>query len=132
MGYLDFLAAVRVVAGSAQRAELAPVDGAVARRMRCIFVHSRNAEVKVLALQATLLAAVELNRFAAMNVFNALLASIQDAELALLAVEMLQAELKYCQRVAEQVPPGRLHAAICEFQARFLSCCAPAVPEGRR
>jgi hypothetical protein len=73
------------------------------------------------ALEIILVAAVELNRFAAMNVFNDLLTSVKDAELALSVVEMLRTNARYYQNVAEQVPPGRLHPAIREVQGALLA-----------
>jgi hypothetical protein len=67
------------------------------------------------------MAAVELNRFDAMDVFNRLLTSVKDAELAIAVVEMLRTESRYYQKVAEQVPPGRLHPAIGELQGALLA-----------
>jgi hypothetical protein len=92
----------------------------VARRMRGVFVHSRNGEIKAKALQITLIAAVELNRFAAMNVFNSLLTTVKDPDLAIAIAEMLRAHARHYQKVAEQVPPGRLHPAIREVQSDLL------------
>jgi serine/threonine protein kinase len=93
----------------------------VARRMRSVFVHGRSLELKTTALEITLIAAVELNRFAAMNVFNSLLTSVKDAELAIAIVEMLRTEARYYHKVAEHVPPGRLHPAIREVQGALLA-----------
>jgi serine/threonine protein kinase len=119
----EFLPPLRAYAG-AIRSRVSGLNFAyadtVARRMRSVFVHGRGAEVKTTALEVTLIAAVELNRFAAMNVFNVLLTSVKDAELALAAVEMLRSDARYYQKVAEQVPPARLHPAIRELQAELL------------
>jgi serine/threonine protein kinase len=93
----------------------------VARRMRSVFVHGRSTEVKTTALQITLVAAVELNRFAAMNVFNLLLAAVKDVDLAIAVGEMLRAQARHYQKVAEQVPPNRLHPAIRKVQADLLA-----------
>jgi hypothetical protein len=93
----------------------------VARRMRSVFVHSRSPEVKACALEITLVAAVELNRFAAMNVFSGLLASVRDNAIALAIVEMLRVQARYFQKVADQVLPGRLHPAIRAFQKSLLA-----------
>jgi serine/threonine protein kinase len=93
----------------------------VARRMRSVFVHGKSPELKTTALEITLIAAVELNRFAAMNVFNDLLARVKDDEVAIAIVEMLRFNSRYYQRVAEQVPPARLHGAIREMQGALLS-----------
>ena len=94
---------------------------AVARRMRSVFVHARSTELKTTALQITLIAAVELNRFAAMNVFNSLLTMVKDVDLAIAVGEMLRAHARPYQKVAEQVPPGRLHPAIREVQSGLLA-----------
>jgi serine/threonine protein kinase len=119
----EFLPPLRAYTG-ALRARVSGLNFAyadtVARRMQSIFVHGRSPELKTTALQATLIAAVELNRFAAMNVFNNMLTSVKDTELALSVVEMLQTEARYSQKVAEQVPPARLHAAIRAVQADLL------------
>jgi serine/threonine protein kinase len=93
----------------------------VARRMRSIFVHARHREVRTLALEITLIAAVELNRYAAMNVFNGLLATVKDVDLALAVGEMLRCRAQHYQKVAEQVPPGRLHPAIRQVQSERLA-----------
>jgi serine/threonine protein kinase len=93
----------------------------VARRMRSVYVHSRNGEIKAKALEITLIAAVELNRFAAMNVFNSLLTTVKDVDLAIAVAEMLRAHARHYQKVAEQVPPSRLHPAIRKVQGDLLA-----------
>jgi hypothetical protein len=92
----------------------------VARRMRSVFVHARHPEIKTLALEITLIAAVSLNRFAAMDAFNGLLTTVKDVDLALAVGEMLRGHSRFYQKVAEQVPPARLHPAIREVQAGLL------------
>src|SRR3954470_6039944 len=61
----EFLPPLRAYAGAIQ-SRVAGFNFAyadtVARRMRSVFVHTRNGEVKTTALQVTLIAAVELNR----------------------------------------------------------------------
>jgi serine/threonine protein kinase len=120
----EFLPPLRAYAG-AIRSRVSGLNFAyadtVARRMRSVFVHGRSPELKTLALEITLIAAVELNRFAAMDVFNSLLTSLKDAELAIAVVEMLRAESRYYHKVAEQVPPGHLHPAIRELQGALLA-----------
>jgi hypothetical protein len=120
----EFLAPLRAYAGAIQSRvagySFAYAD-TVARRMRAVFVHARNGEVKTLALQITLIAAVELNRYAAMNVFNSLLTTVKDVDLAIAAAEMLRAHARHYQKVAEQVPPSRLHPAIREVQGDLLA-----------
>src|SRR4051794_36293986 len=92
----------------------------VARRMKTVFVHTPSGDVKSKALQIILIAAVELNRFAAMNVFNSLLTTVKDLDLAIAIAEMLRAHSRYYQKVAEQIPPTRLHPAIREVQNELL------------
>ncbi len=94
---------------------------AVARRMRAIFSASRHAEVKTVALQATLIAAVELNRFAAMGVFNRLLLAVRTADLAVPVAEMLRGHAEYYHEVAKGAPPDRLHPAIRDVQQEILT-----------
>ena len=119
----EFLPPLRAYAGAIQSRVagfyFAYAD-AVARRMRSVFVHTRSAEVKTMALQITLIAAVELNRFAAMNVFNSLLTTVKDVDLAIAIAEMLRAYSRHYQKVAEQIPPSRLHPAIRKVQADLL------------
>jgi serine/threonine protein kinase len=116
----EFLPALRTYA-SAIQARVASYSfayaDAVAGRMRSVFVHSRSTEVKTAALEITLIAAAELNRFAAMNVFNLLLANIKDGDLAIAVGEMLRVQARHYQKVSEQVPPGRLHPAIRAVQS---------------
>src|SRR5262249_12919660 len=119
----EFLPALRAYAGAIRARVLGfsfAYADSVARRMRSVFVHGRTTEIKTTALEVTLIAAVELNRFAAMNVFGGMLTSIQDDSLALAVVEMLRAGARYFDKVAQQVPPARLHAAIREFQSGLL------------
>jgi eukaryotic-like serine/threonine-protein kinase len=94
---------------------------AVARRMRVVFAATRHRAVQTVALQATLIAAVALNRFAAMDVFNSLLRSVQTVDLALPIAEMLRAHAGPYQQVADQVPPDRLHPAIRAVQKDVLA-----------
>lgn len=121
---VEFLPPLKAYAGAIQSRvagyNFAYADD-VARRMRSVFVHTRNVEVKTMALQITLIAAVELNRFAAMNVFNSLLATVKDVDYAIAIAEMLRSQSRYYQKVAEQVPPSRLHPAIREVQGDLLA-----------
>ena len=70
---------------------------------------SRDPELKTLALQAILVAAVVLNRYAAMAAFRLLLYQIQDAETALPVAEMLRAHRDYFQEIAPGLRADRLH-----------------------
>ncbi len=93
----------------------------LARRMRRVFQAARHPGLKSLALQATLVAAVALNRFAAMNAFNRLLSSVATVEDALPVAEMLRAQADYYAEVAHGAPPDCLHPAIREVQQDVLT-----------
>jgi hypothetical protein len=93
----------------------------VARRMRVVFATSRNRAVQTVALRALLIAAVELNRFAAMDVFNSLLRGVKAVDLALPIAEMLRDDAARYRKVADQVPPDRLHFAIRIVQKDVLA-----------
>jgi eukaryotic-like serine/threonine-protein kinase len=95
-------------------------DG-LAHRMRRVFFAARHARLKAVALQATLIAAVALNRFAAMDAFNRLLMSGHRVEDALPVAEMLRAEAHYYAELAHGAPPGRLHPAIRHVQQDLLA-----------
>ncbi len=81
----------------------------VARRMQAIFQGTRHPDIRALALQALLIAAVALNRYAAMAVFKKLLYQIDGAELALRIAEMLRDHPDYFQEVAPSLHADRLH-----------------------
>jgi hypothetical protein len=89
--------------------------------MRIVFHATRNRAVRTIALKALVIAAVELNRFAAMDVFNRLLRSVQTVDLALPVAEMLRAEAARYQKVADQIPPDLLHFAIRVVQKDVLA-----------
>jgi serine/threonine protein kinase len=92
----------------------------VARRMRAVFAHACHVEVKRVALQALLVAAVALNRFAAMGVFNRLLIDIKTADLAIAVAEMLRDHADYYRQVGGVVPSNRLHPVIGDVQRDLL------------
>ncbi len=81
----------------------------VAQRMQAVFQASRNPEIKAQALGALLIAAVVLNRYAAMTVFKKLLYQIKDAEIALRVAEMLRDHRDYFQEIAPGLRAERLH-----------------------
>jgi hypothetical protein len=93
----------------------------VARRMRRVFHAARQPALKVLALEATLVAAVALNRFAAMDAFNRLLMSVATVDYALPIAEMLRAHATAYAEVARGAPPDRLHPAIREVRQGLAS-----------
>jgi serine/threonine protein kinase len=81
----------------------------VARRMQSVFQASRKPDVKAQALEALLIAAVVLNRYAAMAVFKMLLYQVNDAEIALRVAEMLRDHRDYFQEIAPGLCTERLH-----------------------
>ena len=93
----------------------------LARRMRSVFLAATGPGLKSLALQTTLIAAVELNRFAAMQAFNRLLMSLTTVEFALPVAEMLRSQSRYYAEVARGAPPDRLHPAIRDVQRDLLT-----------
>jgi eukaryotic-like serine/threonine-protein kinase len=93
---------------------------AVAVRMSSIFQGSKNVEVRQLALQTLLIAAVDLNRYYAMEIFNRLLASIRDIGLALPVAEMLRANADHYKVLARGVPAESLQAAIRSVREEAL------------
>ena len=120
----EFLPVLRAYAG-ALRGRVATfkfgyADG-LARRMRRVFFATGHPELKALALEITLVAAVALNRFAAMSAFNRLLMSVTTVEIALPVAEMLRARSPYYSEVAHGAPPDRLHPAIRDVQKDLIS-----------
>lgn len=93
----------------------------VARRMRRVFLAAGHPGLKALALEATLVAAVALNRFAAMDVFNRLLMSVATVDYALPIAEMLRVRARAYTEVAHGAPPDRLHPVIREVQQELVT-----------
>lgn len=81
----------------------------VARRMRSVILASRDADLQATALQSILVAAVGLNRYAAMAAVRFLLYEIRDPGIALAVAEMLRAHRDYFQEIAPGLRPDRLH-----------------------
>jgi serine/threonine protein kinase len=85
----------------------------VARRMGAVFRAAKaTAELKALSLEATLIAAVRLNRFAAMDSFNAMLASVRSDDDAAAVREMLDRRRQEYQAIFNGVPSSKLHSTI--------------------
>ena len=80
----------------------------VAARMEAIFHAPTYPEIKVRALQCILVAAVALNRYAAMAVFKRLLYSVRGADLALPVADMLRDHRDYFQEIASTLHADRL------------------------
>jgi serine/threonine protein kinase len=79
----------------------------IAKRMEIVFSRSKDAEVRVLALRVILVAAVRLNRYAAMDIFSDMVQRVGPDE-ALAAAEMLSDLKSLYSIVASQVPADRL------------------------
>lgn len=92
----------------------------LARRMGLIFQAASRPPLKAEALRATLIAAVDLNRFAAMHVFNCLLTAVRTVEDALAVAEMLREHHGYYAHLADGAPADRLHPAIRDVQLQIL------------
>lgn len=88
----------------------------VARKMKAVFDGADQSRIKVLALRATMIAAVNLNRFAAMEVFDEMLTSIKTPEIAVPVAEMLRENHQYYEILAGRVPDAKLHAAIRQIE----------------
>jgi len=88
-----------------------PFAEAVARRAREFFVPGVAPAIKASALRATLIAAVTLNRYSAMDAFDVMLVQCKDADATAVAA-MLDAEIHHYRQVADRVPRNRLDPAI--------------------
>lgn len=85
----------------------------VAKKMNAIFAASgATAELKALSVEAVLLAAVRLNRFAAMNSFNEMLAAIRDDADAMAAEEALRRRQREYREICTQMASLKLHPTI--------------------
>lgn len=84
----------------------------VADRMSSIFNGAAGATLKITALKATLIAAVKLGRYAAMEVFDRMISSINSPDIAVPAAEMLKENREYYHHMIGRVSDARLHAAI--------------------
>lgn len=94
----------------------------VAQRMRAIFrAPDANPELRAMAIEALLLAAVRLNRFAAMHSLNTLLQEVQEDADALAVREMLENHRREYECVCEQIPGLKLHPTIRELRDQLAS-----------
>src|SRR6266853_1517124 len=81
----------------------------VARKMETVFDSaSSSPEIKTLAIEATLVAAVQLNRFAAMDSFDSMLMKTLADPDAYSAAEMLSRRADEYKRLADRVPENKL------------------------
>ncbi len=85
----------------------------VAEKMNLIASASgANAEIKALCIEAVLLAAVRLNRFAAMNSFNEMIAAVKDDAAAMAVREALTRRQDDYRGICAQMAPLKLHPTI--------------------
>ncbi|QOJ04354.1 MAG: serine/threonine protein kinase [Planctomycetia bacterium] len=94
----------------------------VAKKMRVLFgAAGTTPEVKGLCIEATLIAAVRLNRFAAMDTLNSMLTAVVDEADAMAVREALERQRTEYRGVCEQIPALNLHAAIRSLREELLS-----------
>lgn len=84
----------------------------VSRKMGTIFNGTSSPSIKILALRTTLVAAVQLGRYAAMDVFDSLLKMITSDEVAFPAAEMLREKSDLYFDMIGRVPDSQLHSVI--------------------
>jgi serine/threonine protein kinase len=83
----------------------------VADRMKLIFEATHNPELRKLAIIATMFAAIDLNRYAAMDVFDDMILRITPDD-AVPTAEALRENGNRYKRLAARVPRDKLNAAI--------------------
>lgn len=88
----------------------------VAKKMKVVFDGTDRPAIKVLALKATMIAGVRLNRFAAMEVFDEMLISVKSPDLAAPVAEMLRDNVDDYRYLVGRIPEGKLHAAIRQIE----------------
>ena len=81
----------------------------VAQKMNLVYQSTTNNNLKACAIKSVLIAAVDLNRFRAMNVFNKLLISIQDNDEAFIIADMLKHNINRYKRIYTQISKDQLH-----------------------
>jgi eukaryotic-like serine/threonine-protein kinase len=96
----------------------------VARKMRAIFETTTNADIRTMALEATLMAAAINHRFAAMEVFNRMLRAVTPGE-DLPVSEMLNRQIVHYRDLADQIPAMELHPAIRAVRMAATTLAAP-------
>jgi hypothetical protein len=98
----------------------------VGKKMKNIFDNTDDARLKALAIKITLVVAVGLNRYAAMEILDVMIARIERPEDALAVADVLREELEHYRIVAERVPRVRLHRVLADV---YDEATAPAGPE---
>jgi len=93
----------------------------VAHRMKMILATTDSPEIRKMAIEATLIAAVQLGRFAAMDSFDKMLEGIKDPDTAVLVAEMLRNREEYYGSLADRISEGDLAAPIELVRKEMLS-----------
>jgi serine/threonine protein kinase len=83
----------------------------VADRMNLVFKATKNPELRKWALLATMYAAVDLNRFAAMGVFNEMIVSLSSDDSVPIAEALREQSVRY-RRLAGMVSRDKLNGAV--------------------
>lgn len=84
----------------------------VAKKMQSIVISTSNINLKAISIECILIAAVDLNRFRAMNVFNKIIVSISNADEAFVISNMLSKNITRYSRIFSQVGREQLHRTI--------------------
>ena len=84
----------------------------IAHKMRTVYKNSGDIEHKKLALQNILIASVLCNRWAAMDVFDEILANITETSEAMAIAEMLTENMNHYGVLADRLQRKDLHPAI--------------------
>jgi tRNA A-37 threonylcarbamoyl transferase component Bud32 len=92
----------------------------VAERMRRVFNATGEPALKAAAVEATLVAAVERNRYAAMEVFDQLLVRVTEPADAIAVAGVLTQNVPHYANVAARVGPEKLHPVLQRVRAVAL------------
>ena len=82
------------------------------KKMQSIVISTSNINLKAISIECILIAAVDLNRFRAMNVFNKIIVSISNADEAFVISNMLSKNITRYSRIFSQVGREQLHRTI--------------------
>jgi serine/threonine protein kinase len=93
----------------------------IAQKMSIIFKNTQNTTIKSLCIEAVLLSAVRLNRYAAMDSFDSLLMQIQEDVDALKVKEMLMKRHQEYITLCNRIPCIRLHPSICDLRDKLMN-----------
>lgn len=99
----------------------------VGARMKIVFDNTDDARLKALAIKVTLVVAVALNRFAAMEIFDLMLVRVLTPEDTLAVADVLREELDRYSVVASRIPRRRLQRVIAEVYDEATA--PPPAPE---